>query len=74
MKIETYEKAESIRKQRKQLEAARDAVTKIIDQHGTQLDMIDDNDAAAGTNQVHVDTRNSIEAMIGELDAQFEAL
>jgi len=74
MKIEIFEKAEQIRKQRKQFEAARDAITKMIDQKGAQLDLVDDNDEAANVNLEHIEARNRIEKMIGELDAQFDAL
>ena len=74
MKQETFEKAQEIKKQIKALEAARDTITRVIDQHSAQSDLLDDNDNAARVNQAHIDYRNNIETLIGELNHEFDQL
>lgn len=74
MKIEIYERAQELRKEIKQLQAARDQITKVIDRATPQLDIIDDNEQAARQNLAHVETRNNIETMIAELEHQFDEL
>jgi len=74
MKIEIYEKAFKLRKEIKSFEQTRDAITIIIDRHSAQGDMLDDNDRASRVNEAHIKNRNAIEEMIGELNAEFDAL
>ncbi|MGI9202687.1 MAG: hypothetical protein ACR2Q3_01685 [Woeseiaceae bacterium] len=72
MKQVQFEKAQEIKTMIKALERARDTMTGLIDSHTPQLDIIDDNDAAARTDLDHIETRNRIETQIAELNQQFE--
>lgn len=74
MKLETYEQAVEIKKRIKALQQARDTMTTLIDAHSNQLDMIDDNDAAAAVNLAYSDTRSGLEARIADLEREFDAL
>lgn len=74
MKIETYEKAQAIMKKIKVLEGARDVLTGMIDEHGGQMDLVDDNDAEARKDLDLVDTRAGMERDIAKLRVEFEDL